>query len=209
MAINVQNHELLSLALVFDLCTRSLKDHIFKNVECIPWKTASAAANTFQWTKQILDALEFMHSKNVAHRDLKLENILVSLLVVISILPVKSFMATVMSIYSHRDTIKKANDRAVSFIFLALKAKCFALRLEPTVICTNDVGWNFMKYFAKLAKLSKFQLEFRGTLLGCSETCVSQRFCILTVFQNVVVLWGQFPSGPGCMDRKDFHKCSG
>ena len=100
MAINVQNHELLSLALVFDLCTRSLKNHIFKNDECIPWKTASAAANTFQWTKQILDALEFMHSKDVVHRDLKLENILVSLPSSNKYIPTKPFMARVMNIYS-------------------------------------------------------------------------------------------------------------
>ena len=76
--MHVQNHKLLSLELVFDLCTGSLKNLIFKNDRCISWKTASAMADTLQWTKQILDALEFMHSKNVVHRDLKLDNILVS-----------------------------------------------------------------------------------------------------------------------------------
>ncbi len=78
--MNVHNHKLLSLELVFDLCTGSLKNHIFKNDKYIPWKTASAVANTLQWTKQILDALEFIHSKNVIHRDLKLDNVLVSFL---------------------------------------------------------------------------------------------------------------------------------
>ena len=82
MAIDVEDHRLLSLALVFDLCTGSLKSHIFKNDHRIPWKTANAATDTFQWTKQILDALEFIHSKNIVHRDLKLDNILVSLLTV-------------------------------------------------------------------------------------------------------------------------------
>ncbi|KAL9963714.1 hypothetical protein ACROYT_G027248 [Oculina patagonica] len=78
VAMNVRNHKLLSLELVFDLCTGSLKNHIFKNDKCIPWKTVSAVADTLQWTKQILDALEFIHSKDVIHRDLKLDNILIS-----------------------------------------------------------------------------------------------------------------------------------
>ncbi|KAL9963718.1 hypothetical protein ACROYT_G027252 [Oculina patagonica] len=78
VAMNVRNYKLLSLELVFDLCTGSLRDHIFKNNECIPWKTVRALADTLQWTKQILDALEFIHSKNAVHRDLKLDNILIS-----------------------------------------------------------------------------------------------------------------------------------
>ena len=78
VAIDVRNHKLLSLELVFDLCTGSLKNHIFKNDNCIPWKNASAVADTLQWTKQILDALEFVHGEEVVHRDLKLDNILVS-----------------------------------------------------------------------------------------------------------------------------------
>lgn len=76
--MEVKNHKLLSLALVLDLCTESLKSHIFDTDHRIPWKTPNAAAVTFQWTKQILDALEFIHSKNIVHRDLKLDNILVS-----------------------------------------------------------------------------------------------------------------------------------
>lgn len=78
MGIDVQNRELVSLVLVFDLCVRSLDQQIFENDDYIPWKTASAAARIMPWAKQILDALEFIHSKNVVHRDLKLANILVS-----------------------------------------------------------------------------------------------------------------------------------
>lgn len=78
--MKVRNHKLFSLELVFELCSGSLKSHIIENDNRIPWKTASAKDDTLQWTKQILDALEFIHSKDVVHRDLKLENILVSLL---------------------------------------------------------------------------------------------------------------------------------
>ncbi|KAJ7392762.1 hypothetical protein OS493_010417 [Desmophyllum pertusum] len=61
VAMDVRDHKLRSLSLVFELCTDSLKNHIFKDDSCIPWKTASAADDTIQWTKQILDALEFIH----------------------------------------------------------------------------------------------------------------------------------------------------
>ena len=76
--MDVKERKLVSLVLVFDLCSRSLDKQIFENDEYIPWKTASAAAKIVLWAKQILDALEFIHSKNVVHRDLKLANILVS-----------------------------------------------------------------------------------------------------------------------------------
>ena len=76
--MDVQNKQLRFLALVFELCKTSLKNHIFKNEENKPWKTKSAAIITCQWGVEILDALEFIHSKKIVHRDLKLENVLVS-----------------------------------------------------------------------------------------------------------------------------------
>ena len=76
--MEVHEHRLSSLGLVFQLCIDSLKNYIFKNEKRIPWKTKTAAALTFQWSKQILDALEFIHSKEIVHRDLKLDNVLVS-----------------------------------------------------------------------------------------------------------------------------------
>ena len=76
--MDIQKEQLKFLALVFELCKASLKNHIFENEENKPWKTKSAAIITCQWGVEILDALEFIHSKKIVHRDLKLENVLVS-----------------------------------------------------------------------------------------------------------------------------------
>ena len=76
--MDVQDNQLRFLALVFELCMTSLKNHIFKNEKNIPWRTKSAAIITCRWGVEILDALEFIHSKKIVHRDLKLENVLVS-----------------------------------------------------------------------------------------------------------------------------------
>ena len=78
VVMDVQDNQLRFLALVFELCKASLKNHIFKNEENKPWKTNSAAIITCRWGVEILDALEFIHSKKIVHRDLKLENVLVS-----------------------------------------------------------------------------------------------------------------------------------
>ena len=78
VVMDVQNDQLRFVALVFELCKTSLKNHIFKNEENKPWMTESAATITCQWGVEILDALEFIHGKKIVHRDLKLENILVS-----------------------------------------------------------------------------------------------------------------------------------
>ena len=78
VVMDVQNNRMRFLALVFELCMTSLKNHIFKNEENKPWKTKSAAIITCQWGVEILDALEFIHNKKIVHRDLKLENVLVS-----------------------------------------------------------------------------------------------------------------------------------
>ena len=80
VVMNVENYRLLSLALVFELCNDSLKNHIFRNEICQPWKTKKAVASTLQWSKQILDTLEFIHGLSIVHRDLKLDNVLVSVL---------------------------------------------------------------------------------------------------------------------------------
>ena len=78
VVMDVQNDQLSFLALVFELCNASLKYHIFTKEENKPWRTKSAASITCRWGVEILGALEFIHSKKIVHRDLKLENVLVS-----------------------------------------------------------------------------------------------------------------------------------
>ena len=78
VVMDVHNDQLGFLALVFELCSASLKNHIFKDKKNVPWETKRAAVNTRQWGSDILDVLKFIHSKKIVHRDLKLDNVLVS-----------------------------------------------------------------------------------------------------------------------------------
>ena len=48
VVIDVQNDQLCSLALVFELCKASLEKHIFQNRKNVPWETKSAAVLTCQ-----------------------------------------------------------------------------------------------------------------------------------------------------------------
>ncbi|XP_078379645.1 uncharacterized protein LOC144662657 [Oculina patagonica] len=67
--------------LVMELCKENLMKHIFQNPENIPGmpsSTASTDRNTIRWAKEIANALGFVHGQGFAHRDLKLENILIT-----------------------------------------------------------------------------------------------------------------------------------
>ncbi|KAL9964128.1 hypothetical protein ACROYT_G027712 [Oculina patagonica] len=69
--------------LVMELCREDLRRHIFQNPENIPGLPSSTPLtdrNTIRWAKDIADALEYVHKHGFVHRDLKLENILVSML---------------------------------------------------------------------------------------------------------------------------------
>ena len=54
--------------------------HIFRDENNKPGKssTATAARDVIGWAKDIADALKYIHRHGIVHRDLKLENILVS-----------------------------------------------------------------------------------------------------------------------------------
>ena len=66
--------------LVMELCKEKLMRHIFQNRNNIPGRssTPTAVRNVIRWAKDIANALEFIHSQGIVHRDLKLENMLVS-----------------------------------------------------------------------------------------------------------------------------------
>ena len=72
--------EQLKAILVMELCKGNLMRHIFRHRRNIPGRssTATAARDVIGWAKDIADALDYIHRQGIVHRDLKLENILVS-----------------------------------------------------------------------------------------------------------------------------------
>ena len=63
-----------------ELCKENLMRHIIRHESNIPAKspTTTAARDVIGWAKDIANALEYIHRQGIVHRDLKLENILVS-----------------------------------------------------------------------------------------------------------------------------------
>ena len=70
----------LTAILVMELCKENLMKHIFNHRNNIPGQssTPTAARNVIRWAIDIANALEFIHSQGIVHRDFKLENMLVS-----------------------------------------------------------------------------------------------------------------------------------
>ena len=70
----------MRIILVLEWCKDDLRSHISKKKESIPGKSRSddAIRNVYQWVNEIIDALAYIHEQGIVHRDLKLDNILVS-----------------------------------------------------------------------------------------------------------------------------------
>ena len=69
----------MRIILVLEWCKDDLRSHISKKKELIPGKSRSKdAIHVYQWVNEIIDALAYIHEQGIVHRDLKLDNILVS-----------------------------------------------------------------------------------------------------------------------------------
>lgn len=65
---------------ILELCECSLKSRIMDHPENAPAnsKDETMKMNVLLWALQILDALRYVHDHEFVHRDLKLDNLLVS-----------------------------------------------------------------------------------------------------------------------------------
>lgn len=78
-ALRKEGNQLRAI-LVMELCKGNLLKHIFQDRSNVPGQssTATAAKIVIGWAKDIADALDYIHQQGVVHRDLKLENVLLS-----------------------------------------------------------------------------------------------------------------------------------
>ena len=62
-----------------DLCQDNLRNFICKDSRNVPALSWYPNQKFLEWAKEIADGLNYIHEKDLVHRHLKLENILVSI----------------------------------------------------------------------------------------------------------------------------------
>jgi len=69
-----------TVMIILELCSCSLSYHVMSHPEEAPARLPKEAVmeKVLGWALNILDALRYIHGQGFAHRDLKLDNILVS-----------------------------------------------------------------------------------------------------------------------------------
>ena len=100
------------VAFIFEKCTGSLADYIFRDKKTLVSTEStkhSAIPEKFQWAREIIDGLVFIHAQNVVHSNLKPENILVWTIIEIICIP----------IYTLLDQITDTEKNYTLWIFLA------------------------------------------------------------------------------------------
>lgn len=66
--------------IVLELCECYLKTHFISHAESAPARSEDQVARrkVLLWALQIIDALSYVHQQGYVHRDLKMDNVLVS-----------------------------------------------------------------------------------------------------------------------------------
>ena len=69
-----------TVTIVLELCVCSLRELVTSHPENAPARLGSEPIRNkvLNWALQVLDALRYIHGKGFVHRDLKLDNLLVS-----------------------------------------------------------------------------------------------------------------------------------